>query len=290
MNKDYINNGFCLLKKNFYNHYETDRIEKIFDKIIKSKNLNVEINKEVLGIKTLAVKNFIDENLELKNLINKIFTDKNIINEIKKNIGENFKISDVVYRKSYPGDVGLDIHQDAEGENTIIINLSSVENCDGKTFFLKSSQRFKSIKSLINRDSISHRLIKISKFFFDFIDVSKGSILMFNNKVWHGRFPNHTKDTSSSLLIGIYKEGSVINYEENKNEFKKNKDKLDFNFELDLRRNLDDNKVQNKGSNSYYIEINSLEKYNKDILIKKKNFKILFFAILIKFIYFFKKV
>ena len=288
--KNFLNNGFCVLKENFFNANESAKIVEILDDLMDADNSNIEVNKEVMGGRSLALNYFIDENLELKNYINKIFVDKNIINVIKDNLGENFKITDVVYRKSYPGDIGLDIHQDQEGENTIILNLSSVESCDGKTFFLKSSQRLKSIKDLIKNGSISHRLSKVFKFFLDFGDFSIGSILMFNNKVWHGRFPNQSQNISSSLLIGIYKEGSTINYDDHKNVFQKIKNKLDFKYELDVRRNLEDNLIKNKGLNSYQILSSNLEKNNNNNLLNKISLKTKIYVFLIKIIYILKGV
>jgi len=287
--KNYINNGYCLIKKNFFSLNETIEIEKILDNLIESQNPNLEIDNKVMGGKSLALQNFIDENIELKNYINRIFTDKEIIFTIKNNVGENFKITDIVYRKSYPGDIGLDIHQDADGENTIVLNLSNVEDYNGKTFFIKSSHKCKSIRNLIKRDSISFRLNKFFKFFFDFADCSRGSILMFDNKVFHGRFSNQAKSSSNTLLIGVYKEGSTINYDQNKNGFKKNINKLDLKkYELDIRRNLGDDLVEAKGADNYYLIPEQNKKISNEFLINKKYLKTMIYIILIKFIYFFK--
>ena len=287
--KNFINSGYCIIKKNFFSTIEINKIEEILDKLAESQNPNIEINKNVMGGKSLVLLNFIDENTELKKYINKIFADKEIISLIKNNIGNNFKIKDIGYRKSYPGDEGLHLHQDADGENGLVLNLGGVENHNGKTCFIKSSHQFSSIKKLINRESISHRLLKISKFFLDFIDCSPGSILMFDNKVWHGRFPNQSNFPSKALLFGIYKEGSTINFEPKKNLFKKNMNKLDLkNYELDRLRCLNDNLVESVGTDSYYIKSSNNKKNIKDLLINKKSLRTMIYIFLIKFIYFFK--
>ena len=250
----FAKDGYSVIKKNFFSTLDIDRIEEILEKLIKSKNPNLEIDKNVCGGKSVVLENFVDENLELKKYINKIFENIEIIGKIKNNIGDNFKIRDITYRESYPGDTGLGLHQDGDGENNLVLNLGKLENCNGKTCFIKSSHQFSSIKEIINRDSISYRLNKISKFFLDFIDCSRGSILMFDNKVWHGRYPNQAKIPSKALLIGIWKEGSTINYEPKKNFFKKNMNKLDLKkYELDRLRFLNDNLVETISTDSYYI-------------------------------------
>ena len=286
---EYNINGFCLLEKKFFDEKDIKRIEKIIDGFIINHNKNIEMDRIVMGGNTVAIKNFIDESTELKDYINKIFINEKLSNIIKNNIGENFKITDIVYRKSYPGDGGLDMHQDAEGENTVIINLSGSENSDGKTFFLKSSQKYKSIIDLIHRGSISVKLSKFLKFFFDFIDCSNGSILMFNNRVWHGRFSNQSRNISSSLLIGLYKEGSIIKYDAKKDNFQKIKSKLDYSYELDNRRNLGQIGNFNKVLNTYAITTNNLAKNDIVKKIKIKSLKTKFYIYLIKFIYFFKR-
>lgn len=288
--KNFINDGYCTIKKNFFSTVEINKIEEILDKLIESKNPNLEINKNVMGGKSLVLLNFIDENLELKKYINKIFANKEIISIIKNNIGGNFKIKEIGYRKSYPGDEGLHLHQDADGENGLVLNLGENESHNGKTCFIKSSHQFSTIKKLINRDSISYKLIKISKFFLDFIDCSPGSILMFDNKVWHGRFPNQTNIPSKALLFGIYREGSTINFQPNKNLFKTSMNKLDLkNYELDRFRCLNDNLVESVGIDSYYIIPNNNKKNNNNFLIKKKSLKTIIYIFLIQFIYFFKR-
>jgi non-heme Fe2+,alpha-ketoglutarate-dependent halogenase len=286
---NYFNDGYCLIKKNFFSASEALRIEEILDKLAEGHNPNVEIDTNVMGGKSLALQNFIDENFELKNYINKIFTNKEIVSKIENNLGKNFKITEIVYRKSYPGDKGLDIHQDADGENTIIVNLSGNEDYNGKTCFVKSSHQESSIKKIINRQSITFKLNKILKFFLDFMDFSSGSILLFNNKVWHGRFANQSKSSSSALIIGVYKEGSIVNYNR-KIGYKEIMNKLDLkNYELDLRRNLSDNLVERKTINSYYLIPSNNKKNNKEILIKNRNLKTIIFIFLIKFLYSFKR-
>lgn len=288
--KNFINDGYCIIKKNFFSTVEINKIEEILDKLIESKNPNLEINKNVMGGKSLVLLNFIDENLELKKYINKIFANKEIISIIKNNIGGDFKIKEIGYRISYSGDEGLHLHQDADGENGLVLNLGENESHNGKTCFIKSSHQFSTIKKLINRDSISHKLIKISKFFLDFIDCSSGSILMFDNKVWHGRFPNQTNTPSKALLFGIYKEGSTISFQQNKNLFKTSMNKLDLkNYELDRFRCLNDNLVESVGIDSYYIIPNNNKKNNNSFLIKKKSLKTIIYIFLIQFIYFFKR-
>jgi putative 2OG-Fe(II) oxygenase len=286
----FVKNGYSVIKKNFFSATDIDRIEEILDKLIESQNSNLEIDKNVCGGKSVVLQNFVDENLELKEYINKIFENKEIISKIKNYVGDNFKIRDIAYRVSYPGDTGLGLHQDGDGENNLVLNLGKLEDSNGKTCFIKSSHQFSSIKKIINRDSISYRLNKISKFFLDFVDYSRGSILMFDNKVWHGRFPNKAKIPSKALLVGIWKEGSTINYEPKKNFFKKNMNKLDLKkYELDRKRFLKDNLVETISSDSYYI-IPSNKKKNKDFLIKNRSFKTMIYVILIKLIYFFKRV
>ena len=87
--KNFSNDGFCIIKKNFFSKIEINKIEEILDKLVESQNPNIEINKKVMGGKSLVLLNFIDENLELKNYINKIFADKEIISIIKNNIGDD---------------------------------------------------------------------------------------------------------------------------------------------------------------------------------------------------------
>tara|TARA_Y100000992_G_scaffold294492_1_gene254299 strand:+ start:2424 stop:3296 length:873 start_codon:yes stop_codon:yes gene_type:complete len=277
--------GFCIVKKNFFIDEEIKNIENIFEELLKGQNKNVEIDNNCMGGKSLAVKNFIDEKLEIKRFANKIFDDTKLSDTIKTNVGENFKISEITYRRSYPGDIGLGLHQDAIGENTIVINLSN-NDFSGKTCFLKSSHNFESINKLFKSSSISDKLTKFSKFFLDFIDTSEGSLIMFNNKVWHGRFPNKSRNFSSSLLIGVYREGSNIKYED-ENTFEKIKNKLDYNYEIDQRRNLEHPSITKNQDGSYFISHEKSNNENKTIQIYK-NLKTRIYISFLKLIYFFK--
>ena len=95
----FAKNGYSVIKKNFFSTTDIDRIEEILEKLIESQNSNLEIDKNVCGGKSVVLQNFIDENSELKEHINKIFEDKEIISKIKNNVGGNFKIRDITYRK-----------------------------------------------------------------------------------------------------------------------------------------------------------------------------------------------
>ena len=75
----------------------------------------------------------------------------------------------------------------------------------------------------------------------------------------HGRFPNKSRNFSSSLLIGVYREGSNIKYED-ENIFEKIKNKLDYKYEIDQRRNLEHSSITKSQDGSYFI---NYEKSNK---------------------------
>ena len=292
--KLFNNQGFCLIKKNFFHKDEISKIRDEIKKtlaILKAKNHNDTSNIAMAG-KSVLIRRITEHSDLIFDKINNLVQNKEIKFFLKGVLGPNYKITEIIYRHSEPGDSGLGIHQDADNEHTMVINLNDTDYIDGSTIFLKKSHNFyQTIDKIFPNNNISVRISNKLIFLFNWIKGKSGDIGFFSNRVWHGRACNKKKINSESILIGFYPSGSKVKFWNDyiffsENYFKKNSgkelaDRQNFNLGTEL--------IDNQESKTYIIK-------NNENLYKPQNnsqnyfsLKFLTFLIISKILYIFKK-
>tara|TARA_B100001059_G_C17828077_1_gene582776 strand:- start:966 stop:1910 length:945 start_codon:yes stop_codon:yes gene_type:complete len=148
----------------------------------------------------------------LADLLNKVVSNQKIKEILEEVLGQDYKIWQIVFRKSLKGDNGLSLHQDAFGETNMCILLTDNISGNGSTFFLPKSHL---LKKRIKDYGITIPLIflKYISFLFKSFKGKKGDIGFFFNYTWHGRNLNNYKD-SDVILFSFFPPTAAIGFEE----------------------------------------------------------------------------
>ena len=291
--KIFFTDGFVILKKSFFDIEEIEKIKIECDKIL-NKEIKVsdsDILEVELGGKTRGIRRLTQHSDIIFNYINKLITNKEIDFFLKETLGSNYKITEIIYRHSEPNDVGLGVHQDADNEHTLVINLDDTNNINGSTIFLKKSHNFTfDIIKSFHGNSISEKISNNLIFLFNWFQGNAGDIGFFSNKVWHGRARNSGKKKCRAIMIGFYPSGSIIKFDDDYKYFSKNYFLKNKNKELCVRQNYGVELFNNEGKFNYY---KIKDDCNFDIQKKIKNnfysFRFLIFFFVSKSIYTVKK-
>lgn len=122
-----------------------------------------------------------------------------------------YKIWQIDFRRSKPGDSGLYLHQDAPGQLNIAVLLSDNSTGDGATIFLLSTHRIaRRMKDL--RVEVPPRVIRLAPFLFSPLTGRAGDISFFFNRTWHGRFANRSSRSYDVILIGFFPAGAQMGF------------------------------------------------------------------------------
>ncbi|OUR98827.1 hypothetical protein A9Q84_05285 [Halobacteriovorax marinus] len=134
---------------------------------------------------------------------------KALLNDV---LGEEYKLWQIEYRMSFPGDPGLDVHQDGPGQFNMAIVLSENPAGKGGTVFLKGSHI---VKKLIKKYNIliPAVLTQVLSFLFTKLEAKTGDICFFLNRTWHGRLKNDSELCNEVILMGFFPVGGVFSYE-----------------------------------------------------------------------------
>ena len=144
-----------------------------------------------------------EHNPKIEKLLNKVVIDPKVIRILKEVLGNDYKIWQIVYRKSIKGDKGLQLHQDSYGETNLTILLSDNNRGFGSTVFLSGTH--------LLRKSIKEFKIMIPRFIFSWILIfcdslrgKKGDVGFFFNSTWHGRSPNNSSKEYDVILFSFF--------------------------------------------------------------------------------------
>jgi putative 2OG-Fe(II) oxygenase len=150
---------------------------------------------------------------ETVNFIEKIITNPEIEKFISGAIGEEYKVWQIDYRRSLPGDQGLEVHQDGYGQLNMAICLSDNLHGSGGTFFLPGSHL---IKKRIDDLKLKAPpvIFSLVSFLFKSLIAKSGDIAFFFNRTWHGRNKNTSNQKNDIILIGFYPVGALLSYKD----------------------------------------------------------------------------
>lgn len=203
-------NGFVNLGPFDDLNNSVDQLSHLSNEIYKKKSVDPKyIVSEQEGGAGLRGLPELDPNISL--YLEKIITNPQIKHFLEQALGKNYKIWQIDFRKSGPGDSGLVLHQDGPGQLNLAIILSDSNEKDGNTLFLPGSHLIsRSINDL--KLKLPPNLINKLPFLFKPLIGKKGDIAFFLNRTWHGRFPNHSTIDKDVILAGFFPEGATISH------------------------------------------------------------------------------
>lgn len=192
----FVNFGPSLLKKNDINKLSSFS-KKVYKKISRE-DPNCTDGNGVDGVLNIPI-----YDQRLAEIIDKIFANNSINTFLNKILGKNFKIWAINFRRSPQGDKGLYMHQDGIGQVNMVILLDNNLGGVGATAVLPSSHLYMQSQKKMNIE-LPYALVNFFRYFFKPLSGSKGDILFFTNRLWHGRFSNKSTKNHDVLMIGLF--------------------------------------------------------------------------------------
>lgn len=140
-------------------------------------------------------------------LLDLVVSSKYVKKVLSGILGDTYKIWQIDYRRSLPGDRGLHLHQDGFAQLNICIVLTDNPLGDGATCFVRGSHLVKKrLKKMgLNFPNFLTRYLSI---FLTCFSGLRGDIGFFLNRTWHGRFSNLSKNNQDIILIGLFPAGA----------------------------------------------------------------------------------
>jgi non-haem Fe2+, alpha-ketoglutarate-dependent halogenase len=146
---------------------------------------------------------------EIAKLIDKVVSNAEVRSILQSVLGLNYKIAQINLRRSYPGDEGLSLHQDAPGQVNLWIFLSGNSSGDGTTSFLPGSNHiFERARNL--RLEVPAALFALLRFLIVPFTGRLGDIGFYFNRTWHGRFANRSNNIEDVIGVSFFPEGASM--------------------------------------------------------------------------------
>lgn len=144
-------------------------------------------------------------------LLDAVVSNGNVRTVLRAVLGVNYKIWQINYRRSSPGDRGLSLHQDANGEFNLTVLLSDNATGEGSTSFLPASHRGQRMKDL--RIAIPAILDQpLMRLLCSPMTGRAGDIGFFFNRTCHGRFENRTTTVHDAVLMSFFPAGATYGF------------------------------------------------------------------------------
>jgi putative 2OG-Fe(II) oxygenase len=144
---------------------------------------------------------------KLDTLIEKVVTSKTFADAVHPLIGERYTMWTADLRRSTPNDIGLGLHQDADGELGITILLDDNDEWSSATVFIPGSQW---IPVRLRETALNYMNTSWVKWLLRPVQGKAGDVYLFFHSTWHGRFPNTSGRVRSILLISVFPEGYPV--------------------------------------------------------------------------------
>jgi non-haem Fe2+, alpha-ketoglutarate-dependent halogenase len=145
-------------------------------------------------------------------LLNLIFSAPHIQSVLKSVLGADYKIWQLNFRRSMPGDKGLCLHQDSSGEFGMSILLSKSKKGEGATVFLPGSHLVPTTMKEWKMEVPPSLLMKMRDLYSP-LTGEVGDVAFFFNRTWHGRFSNTSKNSQDCILVSFFPAGKTLGYE-----------------------------------------------------------------------------
>lgn len=148
-------------------------------------------------------------NPEIAKLIDKVVSNTEVRIILQSVLGSNYKIAQINLRRSYRGDEGLSLHQDAPGQVNLVILLSENISGDGATSFLPGTNHiFERVKDL--KLGVPPALYALLRFIIVPFTGKLGDIGFYFTRTWHGRFANKSNNIDGQIGVSFLPEGSSM--------------------------------------------------------------------------------
>lgn len=152
-----------------------------------------------------------EHSARLAELLNRVVSAPAVREVLTSLLGNSYKLWQIDFRRSSPGDPGLYLHQDAPGQLNIALLLSDNPTGAGATIFFPGSHRFvRRMKEM--GVTIPPSLIRLAEFCFAPVSGKAGDLAFFLNRTWHGRFGNRTNQSFDVILIGFFPAGGRMGF------------------------------------------------------------------------------
>jgi putative 2OG-Fe(II) oxygenase len=151
-------------------------------------------------------------NSRIAQILDKLVSDDHVQAVLKAALGLDYKIWQVNYRKSVPGDQGLFLHQDSVGETNLCIMLGDNASGDGATLFLPGSHLVSARMKKWGIETPPFLLRRLGLLFIR-LTGKAGDICFFFNRTWHGRSHNSTNLTFDVILMSFFPCGASFGFE-----------------------------------------------------------------------------
>lgn len=140
-------------------------------------------------------------------LLDLVVSSKYVKDVLSGIMGESYKIWQIDYRSSLPGDPGLGVHQDAFAQVNFCIMLTNNPPGDGATCFVRGSHLVK--KRLKDLGFVFPLfLTRYLSIFLTPLSGLRGDIGFFLNRAWHGRCSNLSRNNQDVILFGLFPAGA----------------------------------------------------------------------------------
>jgi putative 2OG-Fe(II) oxygenase len=139
-------------------------------------------------------------------IINNIVSDPMIRGFLEEILGKGYKIWSVNARQACPDDPGLYLHQDGVGQVNLFLSLDDNLKGDGASIFLPSSHLIGTSQKKWKVE-VPPVLLKFFPFMFERLSGLKGSVGIFSNRTWHGRWKNRSSRDHTVLGIAFFPAG-----------------------------------------------------------------------------------
>jgi putative 2OG-Fe(II) oxygenase len=182
-----------------------------FEKLSRQSDEHTDYINSALGIGARALTRFCQHDPLVSELINKIVSNERIKAILNSVFGEDYKIWGMALRTSYPGDKGLNLHQDSSGETNMAILLDDNLSGDGATTFLPSSHMISKRARVLGVEA-PPVLVNLMRGFLKPLTGRAGDIGFFFNRTWHGRFSNRSSMSHDVILISFFPSGATFGF------------------------------------------------------------------------------
>lgn len=160
----------------------------------------------------LGLRGLPEKDPEIARLIDKVLSHGDVKRILSQMLGTSYKIWQIEFRRSFPGDPGLCLHEDARGQVNMCLLLSDYLSKDGATVFVPRSHVFP--------QRLRDRFLELPPYLFGLIGWflapllgERGDVCFFVNRNWHGRLPNKSRSERDVILIAFFPAGATFGYD-----------------------------------------------------------------------------